>query len=46
MVGDRGIAISAGLDEYLTKPLRVDELQLALGRWSTVAAAGHDRDER
>nr|MBA2348258.1 response regulator [Solirubrobacterales bacterium] len=46
MDGDRGIAISAGLDEYLTKPLRVNELQLALRRWSTGTAEDHDRDEQ
>jgi len=33
MDGDREIAISAGFNDYLTKPLREDALQSALDRW-------------
>ncbi|MGQ0434410.1 MAG: response regulator [Microthrixaceae bacterium] len=33
MDGDREIAISAGFNDYLTKPLREDELRDALERW-------------
>ena len=33
MDGDREAAIAAGLDDYLTKPLRKDELRSALVRW-------------
>ena len=31
--GDRGAAIAAGLDDYLTKPLRKDGLRAMLDRW-------------
>ncbi len=33
MDGDREKAIAAGLDDYLTKPLREDELERTLLRW-------------
>ncbi len=33
MDGDREIALEAGLTDYLTKPLREDELRAALERW-------------
>ncbi|MCU1499217.1 MAG: Hpt sensor hybrid histidine kinase [Acidimicrobiales bacterium] len=33
MDGDREIALSAGFNDYLTKPLRSAELESALGRW-------------
>lgn len=33
MDGDRDIALAAGFNDYLTKPLREDELKDALGRW-------------
>jgi len=33
MDGDREIAISAGFNDYLTKPLREEELRDALERW-------------
>jgi CheY-like chemotaxis protein len=33
MDGDRERALEAGLDDYLTKPLREDELQVTLRRW-------------
>lgn len=33
MEGDREQALAAGLDEYLTKPVREDELKAALERW-------------
>lgn len=33
MVGDREIALDAGMDDYLTKPLRTPLLQSALERW-------------
>ena len=33
MDGDREIAIAAGFNDYLTKPLRQDDLKDALERW-------------
>lgn len=33
MEGDREIALAAGMDDYLTKPLREDLLKEALVRW-------------
>lgn len=33
MDGDREIALAAGFNDYLTKPLREDELKDALDRW-------------
>ena len=33
MEGDRETALFAGLDDYLTKPLREDQLRAAFGRW-------------
>lgn len=33
MAGDRDIALAAGLDDYLTKPLREADLQSVLEHW-------------
>ncbi|WP_421119262.1 response regulator [Aquihabitans daechungensis] len=33
MAGDREIAIESGMNDYLTKPVRTDELAGALGYW-------------
>lgn len=33
MAGDQEIALAAGFNDYLTKPLREDELRDALERW-------------
>lgn len=33
MAGDREIALEAGMNDYLTKPLRTADLQDALERW-------------
>ncbi len=39
MPGDREAAIIAGLDDYLTKPLRQDQLREMLDRWIGAASA-------
>ena len=38
MTGDREIALDAGMNDYLTKPLRTAELEQVLGRWFERAA--------
>lgn len=33
MEGDRELCIEAGMDDYITKPVRADAIEEALGRW-------------
>ena len=33
MQGDREKCLAVGMDDYVTKPVRLDELQAALERW-------------
>ena len=41
MPGDREIAINAGMDDYIVKPVRPDELYEMLRKWGTHAPQSH-----
>ncbi|RLC50456.1 MAG: hypothetical protein DRI23_07035, partial [Candidatus Cloacimonadota bacterium] len=36
MLGDRELCIDAGMDDYINKPIRIDELETALDKWFAV----------
>jgi CheY-like chemotaxis protein len=38
MVGDREKALAAGMNDHITKPIRVDEMYSTLARWVRPAA--------
>ncbi|MCF3649449.1 ATP-binding protein [Opitutaceae bacterium LMO-CP1] len=39
MQGDRELCLEAGMDDYIAKPVRVDEVSAALERWGAECAA-------
>lgn len=41
MAGDRERCLAAGMDEYLAKPVKLDELRMALRRWIDVPVVDH-----
>ncbi len=42
MEGDREMCLAAGMDDYISKPIRVEELVAALGRTQALADPGND----
>ena len=40
MQGDRELCLEAGMDDYISKPVQVEELKAALERWGTRTKAG------
>ena len=40
MEGDREKCLAAGMDDYLSKPTRIDDLSIALGRSRKTAVEG------
>jgi signal transduction histidine kinase/PleD family two-component response regulator len=43
MQGDREKCLAVGMDDYVSKPIRMPELLLALERWSSATGAAHVR---
>jgi HPt (histidine-containing phosphotransfer) domain-containing protein len=45
MEGDREEALEAGMDDYVSKPVKAEELEAVLGRWISEEATEETRDE-
>jgi len=43
MQGDRDTCIAAGMDDYLSKPIRIEELQAALQKWADIIYSEKDK---
>ncbi|MFW2389295.1 MAG: ATP-binding protein, partial [Polyangiales bacterium] len=43
MLGDRGTALAAGMDDYLSKPFTQAQLQKALNRWAALPVANQTK---
>jgi TMAO reductase system sensor TorS len=42
MTGDRERCLNAGMDDYLSKPFREDDMRALLARWLPAQASGHE----
>ncbi len=45
MVGDRERCLRYGMDDYISKPINIDELKEVLGQWVRFEKAGTDSDK-
>ena len=43
MLGDRELCMDAGMDDYISKPIRIDELESALDKWLAVVAEEREK---